>query len=330
MVPALSTEWVAARLPSDFMMLVVKSIDDIPPELRQSMVTIGNFDGVHLGHRRIFESVTGAARRAGAASAVITFDPHPKKVIHPERRPFFLLTPLEEKIALIETCGIDAVIIISFTPDFAETTAESFVDEILWKRLRIQSLFIGYDYTFGKGRRGNAAFLKKQGERLGFTVAQIGPVTVGDKVVSSTNIRLSILDGDVRLVSRMLDRYYDVNGTVVKGFRRGTGMGFPTANIESEKVIPHVGVYVVYVIIDGERYEGVLNIGFNPTFGNNELSIEGHLFDFQGDIYGKDVTILFVERLRDEMKFPGPQELAEQIRKDIARGKEILAREPTS
>jgi riboflavin kinase/FMN adenylyltransferase len=128
----------------------------------------------------------------------------------------------------------------------------------------------------------------------------------------------------------MLDRYYDVNGTVVKGFRRGTGMGFPTANIEPEKVIPRVGVYAVYVIIDGERYEGVLNIGFNPTFGDNELSIEGHLFDFQGDIYGKDVTILFVERLRDEMKFPGPQELAEQIRKDIARGKEILAREPTS
>lgn len=311
-------------------MRVIRSVDHIPEELRGSIVTIGNFDGVHRGHRLIFETMIDEARRSGAQTVVITFEPHPKKVIHPERRPFFLLTPLEEKLSLIESCGIDAVLVIDFDRDFAETTAHAFVSSILWDGLRLKKLFIGYDYSFGKGRVGNAVFLKEQGTRLGFTVCQVEAVSVGDTVVSSTNIRLSILDGDVRLVSRMLGRYYDVRGTVVKGYRRGTGMGFPTANIASEKVIPRIGVYVIYAVIDGRRYEGVLNIGFNPTFGNNELSIEGHLFDFQGDIYGKDVTILFVERIRDEMKFPGPAELAEQISRDILRGKEILAREPSS
>ncbi|MDX9922528.1 MAG: bifunctional riboflavin kinase/FAD synthetase [Syntrophales bacterium] len=312
------------------MMRVIRSVDHIPAEMRNSIVTIGNFDGVHRGHRLIFKTMIEEARPLGDPTVVITFDPHPKKVIHPERRPFFLLTPLEEKLGLIESCGVDAVLVIGFDQDFAETTAHDFVNSILWEGLHLKKLFIGYDYSFGKGRVGNAAFLKEQGKRLGFAVHQVEAVSVGDTVVSSTNIRLSILDGDVRLVSRMLGRYYDVRGTVVKGYRRGTGMGFPTANIASEKVIPRVGVYVIYAVIDHRRYEGVLNIGFNPTFGDNQLSIEGHLFDFQGDIYGKDVTILFVERLRDEMKFPGPTELAEQISRDILRGKEILARESSS
>ncbi len=310
------------------MMHVIRSNDAIPPEVRGSVATIGNFDGVHRGHQKIFEELIEEARKAEAPSLVITFEPHPKKIIHPERRPFFLLTPLEEKLALIEACGIDAVVVITFDDDFAETTADEFVESILWNRLAIKKLFIGYDYSFGRGRRGNADFLRDRGARLGFEVEQVGAVTIDDQVMSSTNVRLSILEGNVRLVSRMLGRYYDVSGTVVQGYQRGRGMGFPTANIQSDKVIPRVGVYVIYAVIDGKRYEGVLNIGFNPTFNNDELSIEGHLLDFQGDIYGKKVTILFVERLRDEMKFPGPKELMEQIAKDIERGKEILATEP--
>ncbi|MDD5476025.1 MAG: bifunctional riboflavin kinase/FAD synthetase [Syntrophales bacterium] len=309
------------------MMRVIRSVEDIPAELRGSVVTIGNFDGVHLGHKRIFEKLVESARDMGVPSVVITFEPHPQKVIHPERRPFFLLTPLDEKLKLIESCGVDAAIVISFSPEFAETAADDFVDSILWGGLGLKKLFIGYDYTFGKGRKGNADFLRERGRGLGFTVDQVEAVSVDDAIVSSTNIRLSILDGDVRLVSRMLGRYYEVSGTVVRGYQRGQGMGFPTANIASEKVIPREGVYVTYALIDGKRHEGVLNIGFNPTFGGKERSIEGHLFDFQGDIYGKNVNILFVERLRDEIKFPGPRELADQISKDIVRGREILERE---
>ncbi len=308
-------------------MRIIRSVHDFPAEFREAMVTIGNFDGVHRGHQRIFERVIESAKNVGAPSLAITFEPHPKKVIHPERHPFFLLTPLDEKLALIESCGIDAVLVINFNIEFARTTAGEFVRSILWNALRIKKIFIGYDYTFGKDREGNADFLRDRGAQLGFDIEQIEAVFIDNYVVSSTNVRLSILDGNVRLASRMLGRYYNISGTVVQGFRRGTGMGFPTANIQAEKVIPRAGVYVIYAIIDGLRYKGVLNIGFNPTFGNEELSVEGHLFDFQGNIYGKKVTILFVDRLRDEMKFPSPQELAEQIAKDIERGKSILAAE---
>lgn len=308
-------------------MRIIRSVHDFPAEFREAMVTIGNFDGVHRGHQRIFERVIESAKNVGAPSLAITFEPHPKKVIHPERHPFFLLTPLDEKLALIESCGIDAVLVINFNIEFARTTAGEFVRSILWNALRIKKIFIGYDYTFGKDREGNADFLRDRGAQLGFDIERIEAVFIDNYVVSSTNVRLSILDGNVRLASRMLGRYYNISGTVVQGFRRGTGMGFPTANIQAEKVIPRAGVYVIYAIIDGLRYEGVLNIGFNPTFGNEELSVEGHLFDFQGNIYGKKVTVFFVDRLRDEMKFPSPQELAEQIAKDIERGKSILAAE---
>lgn len=285
-------------------MRIIRSVHDFPAEFREAMVTIGNFDGVHRGHQRIFERVIESAKNVGAPSLAITFEPHPKKVIHPERHPFFLLTPLDEKLALIESCGIDAVLVINFNIEFARTTAGEFVRSILWNALRIKKIFIGYDYTFGKDREGNADFLRDRGAQLGFDIERIEAVFIDNYVVSSTNVRLSILDGNVRLASRMLGRYYNISGTVVQGFRRGTGMGFPTANIQAEKVIPRAGVYVIYAIIDGLRYEGVLNIGFNPTFGNEELSVEGHLFDFQGNIYGKKVTVFFVDRLRDEMKFP--------------------------
>ena len=308
-------------------MNIYRSLDAISSELSGAVVTIGNFDGIHLGHKQIFARMVEDAQNNGGKTVVITFDPHPKKIIHPERRPFFLLTTVEEKLRLIEACGIDAVILIEFTMAFARTTAEEFVRDILWKKLHLRKIFIGYDYKFGRDKGGNADYLAGYGEKLGFEVAQVDAVRIGEKVSSSTGIRLAILDGNVRLVSQMLGRYYDISGKVVEGYRRGTGMGFPTANIQSEKVIPKRGVYVIFALIEGTRYEGVLNIGYNPTFGNNDLTVEGHLFNFQGDIYGKKVTIFFVERLRDEMKFSGPEELTVQIQRDIARGKEILATE---
>ncbi len=309
-------------------MKIIRKVDYITQEYRDSNVTIGNFDGIHLGHQELLKKTVKESKESNRRSIVITFDPHPKKIIHPERRPFFLLTTLDEKLQLIESFDIDIVILISFTNEFSKTTAEEFVGNILWDKLHLNKLFIGYDYAFGKNKVGNAAFLRTFGEKLGFQVEEIGAVMIDDTIVSSTNARLSILKGDVRGASRMLERPYNMSGNVVKGFRRGTEIGFPTANIESEKVIPAEGVYAIIAEVEGNRYQGVVNIGYNPTFGNEELSMEVHLLDFQGDIYEKTIDIQFIDRLRDEIKFDSPDKLVVQIKKDIASTKKILALYP--
>lgn len=306
-------------------MKVIRDLDTISEDLTGAIVTIGNFDGVHLGHREIFKKITRESKENHKKSTVITFDPHPQKVIHPERRPFFLLTPLQEKLDLIAACGVDAVILIPFSTEFAGVTASEFVEDILWKRLRLSKLLVGYDYVFGKGKEGNARFLKESGGKLGFQVEEIGVVKTDGMITSSTNIRLSILAGNVSLAAEMLGRPYGVSGVIVKGYRRGTEIGYPTANIKSEKVIPAMGVYAIIAELEGRRHEGVINIGNNPTFGNEETSVEVHLLDFKGDIYGKTITILFIERLRDEKKFKGPEELARQIKRDIEKARKILS-----
>ena len=306
-------------------MEIIRDVDNLPEALKGAIVTIGNFDGVHRGHRKIFRKIVREAKDAHTKSLVITFDPHPQKVMHPERRPFFLLTPLQEKLDLISSCGVDAVILFTFSTTFAEVTAGEFVEDILWKKLRLRKLFVGYDYVFGKGKGGNDDFLKESGRKLGFQVEEIGVVKTDGMIASSTNIRLSILDGDVRLASEMLGRPYSVSGIVIKGYRRGTEIGYPTANLKSEKVIPATGVYAIIAELEGTRHQGVINIGTNPTFGNEEISAEVHLLDFEGDIYGKDITILFIERLRDEKKFKGSAELVRQIKKDIEQTRKILS-----
>ncbi|MCD6487550.1 MAG: bifunctional riboflavin kinase/FAD synthetase [Syntrophobacterales bacterium] len=306
-------------------MKIIRDIESTPEDLTGAVITIGNFDGVHLGHREIFRKIVKEAGERNTKSVVITFDPHPQKIMHPEKRPFFLLTPLNQKLDLIRSCGVDAVILIKFSTEFAEITAGEFVENILWGKLRLSKLFVGYDYVFGKDKGGNAEFLKAYGKKLGFQVEEISAVKTDGMISSSTNIRLSILEGNVKLASEMLGRPYGVSGTVVKGYRRGTDIGYPTANIKSEKVIPATGVYVIIAELEGIRHRGVINIGCNPTFGNEEISAEVHLLDFEGDIYGEAITILFIDRLRDEIKFKGPEELARQIKKDIERAREILS-----
>lgn len=306
----------------------ILSLEYIPSDFRESMVTIGNFDGIHLGHQDLFRKVTAEARKGRRKSVVITFDPHPQKVLRPEYRPFFLLTPLDEKVRLMDERGIDGLLLIPFTVEFARTRAAEFVERVLWERLRLRKLFVGYDYAFGKNKEGNARYLKECGYQLGFEVEEIGAVEVEGIIVSSTKIRLSILDGDVKLAAKLLGRPYNIYGTVVKGYRRGTDIGIPTANIQSEKVIPGRGVYVILARVEGKDHRGVLNIGYNPTFGNNELSIEVHLLDFKGDIYGKMVELFFIDRLRDEKKFESPAKLKEQIGQDIERARSILRNLP--
>ncbi len=304
---------------------VIHGTEKIPARLQCAVVTIGNFDGVHLGHQFIFRRLVEEARQEGCPAVVISFDPHPKMVLHPERRPFYLITSPEEKIRLAAGFGIDAFILIPFTLDYAGTTAEAFVREILWERLRIRKILIGHDYTFGRGKEGNETFLTEAGHRLGFAVEVMNAFSIGDTVVSSTKIRDALLAGEVGFAATLLGRPYNLSGRVVSGNRRGSDLGFPTANIAPDKeLVPARGVYAVRCLLEGESHDGVLNIGFNPTFGDGKLSIEVHLLRFHRNIYGKTLDIHFVERIRDEVRFKGPEELIAQIDRDIARAQEIL------
>ncbi len=306
-------------------MKVIKAGAKIPADVQGAFITVGNFDGVHLGHRQILQELIREAARAGRKALLVTFDPHPKMILHPERRPFYLLTTLEEKLILLEELGLDAVILISFSLDYAGTTAESFIVDFLWRDLQVRKLFIGHDYKFGRKKEGNADVLTAYGKRLGFEVSVIDAVAAGDNIVSSTKIRESILAGDVRKATALLGRPYNVSGAVVKGKGRGASLGFPTANIEPEKeLLPARGVYAALVKLAGASYRAVLNIGINPTFGESSLTLEVHLLNFHGDLYGKLLDVQFIERLREERKFSGPEELIGQMIKDREAAQEIL------
>jgi riboflavin kinase/FMN adenylyltransferase len=310
------------------MMDVIRSSENIPDRLRGAFVTIGNFDGVHLGHRFIFRRLVEEAHREGRPAVAISFDPHPKMLLHPERRPFYLITTPEEKIGLIAGLGIDAFILIPFSVEYARTTAEEFVRGILWERLRIRRILIGHDYTFGRGREGNEAFLIEAGRRLGFEVEVMNAFCAGDIVISSTKIREALLAGEVRFAATLLGRPYNLAGRVISGNQRGIRLGFPTANIAPDKeLVPARGVYAVRVLREGKSHDGVVNIGFNPTFADKKRSVEVHIFDFHEDIYGESIEILFIERIRDEVRFESPEKLIAQIDRDIARARKILKSE---
>lgn len=306
-------------------MEIINGYKNVPAEFRGSIVTIGNFDGIHLGHQEIFRNIVAEARRFGSKAVVITFDPHPKMLLHPEKRPFYLITSLEEKIALLGDLGIDALMLIPFSLEFAKTTAEEFITEVLWNKLHPRKIFIGHDYTFGRGKEGNEAYLASFGRKLGFAVDVVNAFIIGDTIVSSTRIRNAILRGDVKTAALLLGRPYNLGGPVIEGKRRGTGLGFPTANVEPNKVlIPEQGVYAVFVKFAGDRYQGVLNIGNNPTFDDTMLSVEAHILNFDEEIYGRHLEVLFIDRIREEIKFSGPEHLILQIRHDIEKAKEIL------
>lgn len=307
---------------------VIRGSENIPDRLKGAFVTIGNFDGVHLGHRFIFRRLVEEAHREGRPAVAISFDPHPKMVLHPERRPFYLITTPEEKIGLLAGLGIDAFILIPFSVEYARTTADEFIREILWQKLRIRRILIGHDYTFGRGKEGNEAFLTEAGRQLGFEVEVMNAFCVGDTVISSTKIRESLLAGEVRFAATLLGRSYNLSGQVISGNHRGVRLGFPTANIAPDKeLVPARGVYAVRVLRKENRHDGVVNIGFNPTFTEQKRSIEVHIFDFQKDIYGESLEILFIERIRDEVRFESPEKLIAQIDRDIARARKILKSE---
>ena len=306
-------------------MIVFKSTEEIAKDFRGSFVTIGNFDGVHLSHRHICSKLAQEAREARAKSLVITFDPHPKMILHPDIRPFFLITTLEEKLRLLEDCGIDATLIIPFSPDYARTTAREFVYETLGRKLAIKKIIIGHDYTFGRDKKGNDAYLISAGHELGFEVEVIDAFKAGEDIVSSTLIRNLILKGKVAEAARLLGKCYNVVGPVVTGFGRGIKLGFPTANIEPEKeLLPPAGIYAAFVAVEGKRYMAALNIGAKPTFADYTFTFEAHLLNFEGDLRGKRLNTEFVEKLRDIVKFDSPEMLKKQIAADVEKVRAIL------
>jgi len=304
-------------------MEIIRDISHIS-ELKNPVATIGNFDGVHLGHRQIFQQLKNAAADLGGVSVVITFAPHPLKVL-PSGKKLRLISTYEEKELLLEASGIDFLLVIPFSKQFAALTAREFVSDVLVRTLGIKKLIIGYDYAFGRNREGNIGLLRQLGKEFGFAVEVLEPIWDGKTIFSSTNIRKMIKDGNVRGVVALLGRQFSIKGKVIHGHNRGKALGFPTANLQTEKeLIPKCGVYAVKVKIDQKMYDGACNIGPNPTFDDEAISIEVFIFDFAGDLYGRNMEIFFIDRIRDERKFPDAATLQRAIETDVAHCREVL------
>lgn len=307
-------------------MITFRALNEIRSLLPNPVVTIGNFDGVHLGHREIFRRVKQLARECGGVSVVITFEPHPLKVITTSRQ-LQLINTCAEKELLIAASGIDYLLIIPFDAQFAAMSASDFVNRVLVKTIGVKELVIGYDYAFGRQREGDVVVLKQLGKELGFSVEVLPPLGNADIVYSSTAIRDLIRTGKVAEVVRFLGRQYSIGGTVVHGDHRGGSLGFPTANVATDKeLLPGDGVYAVKVKIADTLYDGACSIGNKPTFGGTTTAIEVFIFDFTGDLYGRELRIYFVARIRDEQRFADAAALQAAIADDVVRCRELLSK----
>ena len=296
--------------------------------LRAPAVAIGNFDGVHLGHRELVARARTAAHRQGGEAVALTFDPHPAAVLAPERAPR-LLTTTDRKLELLAAAGADAAVVEPFDRELAALPPRAFAEQVLVGALGARQVVVGYDFRFGQGRAGSPDTMRELGGELGFTVDVVDPVTVDGMIASSSKIRGLIEVGDLAAARALLGRDAEVEGEVVRGAGRGRGIGVPTANLALDAgVIPPLGIYAVWIELagDDERRAGAASVGTNPTFDDSGcLSVEVHILDFDRDCYGERARLSFVEHLRGELRFPGAAELVEQIRRDIADTRRILA-----
>lgn len=288
--------------------------------LRPTVLTLGVFDGLHLGHQRIMRTVVERAREAGAHATAITFDPHPRAVLHPASAPPLLQT-LDQRLANFEVLGIEQSIVIRFTREFASQPAEHFLREIVHDRLQAKEVYLGKGFAFGKDRGGNIDLLRKMSGDLGFVADEVDEITLRGQRISSSKIRQLLAEGRVNLARRMLGRPYGVEGVIIRGNRRGHTIGFPTANLKPHnRVIPKFGVYATATLVDGKWRKSITNIGVRPTFETEtEPSIETYIFDLDEDLYGDVLRVRFLHRIRDERKFSGIDELRAQIEKDTRR-----------
>ncbi|MCD4722504.1 MAG: bifunctional riboflavin kinase/FAD synthetase [Desulfobacula sp.] len=308
-------------------MELIENIDQIDSPFKNAVITIGNFDGVHKGHQSLFRQVIEKAKQINGTSVVMTFAPHPLKALGISGPP--LITRRDQKVELIENCGIDVLLCIKFNMAFAAITAHDFIEKILVNKIGMKAIIIDADYSFGKNRLGNIDLLKKEGKKIGFqTIISpwINDTDSGTKRISSTRIREIIMAGKVDHAMKYLGRHYQIRGKVIKGRERGgSQLGFPTANIKlHDELCPKHGVYAVTVETAKGDFWGVANIGFSPTFGDRMFTIEVHILNFNHDIYNTRIRVNMVEKLRDEKKFANIHELSEQIKKDIKIARDIL------
>lgn len=293
-----------------------------------TVLTVGTFDGVHEGHKALVQTVVDKAAERGARSLVVTFDPHPRDIINPGKDGIKLLTTLEERAEIMQELGVDILLVIPFDRDFSLLSSEEFVRNIIHEKVGVSEFVIGYDHHFGKDREGTIETIEKLGEELGFGAYVVSKREMGDTTISSTVIRNTLSEkGDVKQAAELLGRSYMLNGMVAHGAERGREIGFPTANIQpsqKNKVIPANGVYAVKVRVNEQWYGGMMNIGVRPTFDGISKTLEVNIFDFGEEIYGKKLQVRFVDRIRDEQKFNGPDALIEQLNKDKATTLSIL------
>ncbi len=307
-------------------MKIYEGLGDFPT-LKNAVVTSGTFDGVHLGHQKILHRIRELARLTNGETVLITFWPHPRLVLFPNEHKLRLLSTFEEKAKLLRQFGIDHLVSIPFTKEFSEYSSSEFIQKVLVDKIRCKKLVIGYDHRFGKNREGSFEYLLANHLKFGFDLEEISRQDIDDIGISSTKIRNALESGDVITAMNYLGRPYELNGLVIKGQQIGRSIGFPTANIHipnDYKLIPKDGVYAVLAEIDAVLYKAMLNIGNRPTVDGSKKTVEAHLFDFQGDLYGKQITIYFKAFLREEKKFEGLDALRAQLKQDQFTAKKML------
>ncbi|PSR53757.1 riboflavin biosynthesis protein RibF [Adhaeribacter arboris] len=307
-------------------MQVIRSLSEFPA-LSQAVVTSGTFDGVHKGHQKILQRLIQITQQTNGQSVVITYWPHPRLVLHPETQNLHLLSTIEERIEQLAAFGMDYLLIIPFTREFANLDSEQFITQILVNTIHTKKLVIGYDHRFGRNRMGSFEYLRQHAPELGFEVEEIPRQDIDHVAVSSTKIRTALEQGEIQIANAYLGRYYSLRGTVVKGKQLGRTLGYPTANLDvsdQHKLIPKQGIYTVQVKIQEQVLGGMLSIGTNPTVGGIHQTIEVNIFNFEADLYGQEITLLFVDRIRDEENFGSVEELVLQLHRDKEFALQIL------
>ncbi|MDJ0803564.1 MAG: bifunctional riboflavin kinase/FAD synthetase [Desulfobacterales bacterium] len=309
-------------------MLIIEHTEDIEKPFRKAVVTIGNFDGVHIGHQSLFHQVIQKAEAIGGTSVAITFEPHPLRVLTQDQHPP-LITLYEQKKELIAATGLDALVCLPFTLDLAAMPARAFVEDLLVKRIGMRVIIVGRDYSFGRGREGDIGLLQALGGDLGYDVVVADWITAAHASkdrISSTRVRELVMEGRLAEARQLLGRHYQIRGTVVAGRNRGGKLlGFPTANVQLyDELCPQTGIYAVTIDLEGQFLQGVANIGYSPTFDDHLFTVEVHILDFAADIYGRKIKINFLQRIRDEIKFESLEALSDQIRRDIEIARDLF------
>lgn len=312
-------------VPHNPVFTVAEGIAPLPAALRRPVLAIGNFDGVHRGHRAVIDAARSLAARLGRPAAALTFEPHPRAFFQPDAS-LFRLTPGAEKLEALRAAGLDGAVLLAFDAAFAALTAEAFVEDVLKRTFDVAGVVVGYDFHFGNNRTGSPAFLRQAGARLGFAVEVVEPMLDAGDPVSSTAIRNALASGQVGHAAHMLGRPWRVTATVIHGDKRGRVLGFPTANLRlpAGTRLAH-GIYAVRVHMDGKHHDAVASHGRRPTFDNGAELLEVHIFDFTGDLYGRELSVTFHNFLRPELKFDGIEPLVAQMRQDCAAARALLA-----